>query len=131
MTTTTKFKVAWSKPKKFEDGNFNQDFDGVYLIGYRDTRTNERYPVYVGQGDVGARLSDHYQNNACIKKRLGQANRVGYYRYAECADEDDRLDIELGIYHNHRAAKICNETEPPGSGRYDKIHVEEEFSGTR
>ena len=128
MTTTMKFKVTWSEPKKFEDGNFDINADGVYLIGYRDQQTDKRYIVYLGQGDIGTRLSDHHRKNACVKRKIGQAGRVGYYRYAKCADEDDRLDIELGLYHKHGATGLCNEIEPPGSGRYGNIEVEEQFS---
>jgi hypothetical protein len=123
-----KFKVTWSEPKKFEDGNFDISSDGVYLIGYRDQQTDKRYIVYVGQGDIGTRLSDHRRKNAGVKKKIGQAGRVGYYRYAECTDEDDRLDIELGLYHNHGGIKLCNEIEPLGSGRYGNIEVDEQFS---
>jgi hypothetical protein len=127
MATTMKFKVTWSEPKKFLDGNLKINADGVYLVGYRDEQTGKRHIVYVGQGDIGTRLSDHYRNNSCIKKKIGQVGRVGYYRYAECGDEDDRLDIELGLYHEHGGTKLCNEIEPPGSGRYGKIEVEEQF----
>lgn len=127
MSRTASFNVTWSAPKKFETGNFNFQFDGVYLIGYRDTETDKRYIVYVGQGDIGTRLADHLRNNARIKRRIGQAGCVGYYRYAKCTDEDMRLDIELGLYRKHGGTKLCNEIEPPGSGRYERIEVKEEF----
>ncbi len=122
-----KFKVAWSKAKKFEEGNFDLSVQGVYLIGYSDTATDKRHPVYVGQGDVGARLADHYRKNSCIKKRVNQSGRIGYYRYAEVEDEEDRQDIEFGLYQNHGGPKLCNEVEPPGSGRYEEVEVEELF----
>lgn len=123
-----KFAVTWSEPKKFEDGNFRLAVTGVYLIGYRDTETNERYLIYIGQGDVGDRLSDHYQNNRRIGSKLKPDGRVGYYRYAKCEDENGRLDIELGLYRKHGGSeKLCNEIEPPGSGRYQIIEVEETF----
>lgn len=121
------FTVKWSEPKKFKDGNFAIDADGVYLIGYRDTRTDKRYLVYVGQGDIGTRLADHYRNNICVKRKIHEDGRVGYYRFASCRNENDRLDIERGLYHNHGGTKLCNEVEPPGSGRYARIEVEEEF----
>lgn len=126
-STTMTFKVTWSEPKRFETGNLNIASDGVYLIGYRDTATDKRYIVYVGQGDIGTRLADHLRNNASVKLRIGQAGRVGYYRYARCADEDTRLDIELGLYLKHGGSTLCNEIEPPGSGRYGQIEVNEEF----
>lgn len=122
------FQVRWSEAKKFKEGNTNIAVEGVYLIGYRNTKTDKRYPVYVGQGDVGTRLADHLNNNGCIKGRINQSGRVGYYRYAEVADEDDRLDIELGLYYNHGGSKLCNQVEPPGSGRYENVEVEELFS---
>ena len=128
MVTAIKFTVTWSEAKKFENGNFDIDVDGVYLIGYRETQTNKRYVIYVGQGDVGSRLSDHHRSNACVKKKIAQPGHAGYYRYARCANEDDRLDIELGLYHNHGGTALCNEIEPSGSGRYQKIEVEERFS---
>ena len=128
MTTAIKFKVTWSEPKKFENGNFNIDVDGIYLIGYRDIQTGKRYVVYVGQGDVGTRLTEHHRKNSCVKRRIGQVDRIGYYRYATCTTEDDRLDIELALYHNHGGTALCNEVEPSGSGRYQKIEVEEYFS---
>lgn len=103
------------------------DSDGVYLIGYRNTETDKRYTVYVGQGAMSDRLSDHLKKNSCIKRRLSQTGRAGYYRYARVENEDDRLDIELGLYHNHGATKLCNEVEPPGSGRQGTIEVEEQF----
>jgi hypothetical protein len=129
MMNVTKmtFKVTWSEPKKFAAGNFNVAFDGVYLIGYRDTATDKRHVVYVGQGDIGTRLADHLRNNASVKRRIGQAGRVGYYRYATCADEDIRLDIELGLYRKHGGSVLSNEIEPCGSGRYGQIEVSEEF----
>ena len=55
---------------------------------YRSPATDERYVVYVGQGDIGTRLADHLRNNVSVTRRIGQAGRVGYYRYATCADED-------------------------------------------
>lgn len=123
-----KFTVRWSRPKKFEEGNFSVDCVGVYLIGYRDTSTNKRYVSYVGQGEIGTRLSDHYNKNRCVRERVRQQGRVSYYRYAECEDEDDRLDIELGLYRKHGGSeKLCNENEPPGSSRYETIHIEEIF----
>jgi hypothetical protein len=122
-----KFQVRWSEPKKLQEGNFKISADGVYLIGYRDEQTGKRYILYVGQGDIGTRLADHHWNNSRIQKRIGQVGRVGYYRYAECADEGDRLDIELGLYHQHGGKKLCNEIEPSGSGRYWQINVEEQF----
>jgi len=122
-----RFSVRWSKAQKFEAGNFNVDGDGVYLIGYRVEGTKDRYPVYVGQGDIGTRLADHYRKNARINKRLDHPARIGYYRYAACSDEDDRLDVELGLYRKHGAEKLCNEIEPPGSGRYAIIDVEETY----
>jgi hypothetical protein len=122
-----KFKVTWSKAMRFEEEYFDLNAQGVYLIGYRDTATNKRYPVYVGQGDVGARLADHHRNNECIKKRVNQSGRVGYYRYAKAENEDDRLDVELGLYQNHGGPKLCNEVEPPGSGRHENVEIEESF----
>ena len=121
------FTVTWSEPKRFETGNLNIGFDGVYLIGYRDTETDKRYIIYIGQGDIGIRLVDHLRNNACVKRKIDQAGRVGYYRYAKCTDEDTRLDIELGLYRKHGGSTLCNEIEPPGSGRYEHIEVEEKF----
>jgi hypothetical protein len=39
-----------------------------------------------------------------------------------------RLDIELGLYRKYGGStKLCNEIEPPGSGRYDHIEVKEVF----
>jgi hypothetical protein len=122
-----KFKVTWSKANKFEEGNLELSVQGVYLIGYRDISTNKRHPVYVGEGDVGTRLADHYRNNARIKKRLNQSGRVGYYRYAKAENEDDRLDVELALYHRYGGPDLCNEVEPPGSGRYENVEVEESF----
>lgn len=127
MSEIMTFTVTWSEPKKFEAGNFKTDFDGVYMIGYRDTGTDERYVVYIGQGDIATRLADHLRNNGCVKRKIGQSGRVGYYRYAKCTDEDMRLDIELGLYHKNGGSKLCNEIEPPGSGRYEHIEVKEVF----
>ena len=120
MTNSTMmvFRVTWSEPKKFEAGNLNIGSDGVYLIGYRDKASDKRYVVYVGQGDIGTRLACHLRDNASIMRRIGQAGRVGYYRYATCADEDTRLDIELGLYRKHGGTALCNEIELYGSGRY-------------
>ena len=126
-----KYTVTWSLPKKFEQGNFGVDVEGVYLIGYRDAATDKRHPVYVGQGDVGSRLADHFRNNDCIERRLNYAARVGYYRYEEVEDEDDWLDIELGLYEKYGSSKLCNEIEPAGSGRYRTIEVEGVFSSLR
>jgi len=122
-----RFKLTWSKPRKFEERNFDLRVGGVYLIGYRDPGENTRYIVWLGQGDVGSWLADHYRNNSYIKRRLNQVGRVGYYRYAEVEEVDDRLDIELGLYHNHGGSSFCNEIEPAGSGRYTKVEVEEVF----
>ncbi len=123
-----KFTVTWSEAKKFEDGNFKGvDFDGVYLIGYRNLKDDKRYPVYVGQGAIKRRLEDHLADNACVQRRIRDGG-AGYYRYARCASEDDRLDIELGLYRNHGGDKLCNENEPPDSGRYPEIVVEEKFA---
>ncbi len=104
-----KFTVTWSEAKKFEEGNFEGlDFDGVYLIGYRDLKEDKRYVIYVGQDAVKDRLKDHLANNTCIQKRISNGG-AGYYRYARCANEDARLDIELGLYRNHGGRKLCNE----------------------
>jgi len=124
---TMKFKVTWSKAKKFEEGNLDLSVQGIYLIGYRDTATDKRHPVYVGQGDVGTRLADHYRNNTRIKKRVNQPGRVAFYRYAEAENEDDRLDVELALYRKHGGQILCNEVEPPGSGRNENVEVEEFF----
>lgn len=126
-STAMTFNVTWSEAKKFEAGNLNIASDGVYLIGYRNTATDERYVVYVGQGHIGTRLADHLRNNVSVMRRIGQAGRVGYYRYATCADEDTRLDIELGLYRKHGGSALCNEVEPCGSGRYGQIEVTEKF----
>ena len=122
-----RFKVTWSKPKKFKRRRFDLSVDGVYLIGYRDTARNTRYIVWLGQGDVGWQLANHYRNNSWIKKRLNLVGRAAYYRYAEVQEEEDRLDIELGLYYNHGGSDFCNEIEPAGSGRYAKVEVEELF----
>jgi hypothetical protein len=122
-----RFKVTWSKPKNFKERSFDLSVEGVYLIGYRDARTNTRYIVWLGQGDVGSRLVDHYRNNSSVRKRLNQVGRVGYYRYAQVEEEDDRLDIELGLYHNHGGSNFRNVIEPAGSGRYAKVEVQELF----
>jgi len=126
-STAMTFKVTWPEPKKFDTGNLNIAFDGLYLIGYRDTANDKRYIVYVGQGSIGTRLADHLRNNASVNRRNGQAGRVGYYRYSKCADEDTRLNIELGLYRKHRGPSLCNEIEPCGSGRYEQIEINEEF----
>jgi len=129
MNTATKFTVTWSEPKKFQEGNFSGlDFDGVYLVGYRDTRTDKRYVVYVGQGNVGIRIADHFRSQAKIKARLNLPNRIGYYRFARCPDQDSRLDIERGLYCNHGKTTLCNEIEPCGSGECEQIEVAEVFS---
>lgn len=127
MNDTMSFTVTWSEPKRFEAGNFNIGVEGVYLIGYRDTETDKRYILYVGQGDIGTRLGDHFCNKTNVKRKIAQLGRVGYYRYAKCGDEDTRLDIELGLYRKHGGSALCNEVEPPGSGRYGCIEVSEEF----
>ena len=111
-----KYTVNWSQAKKFEKDNFSPHGNGVYLIGYRDTETDKRYPVYVGQGDISTRLADHLRNNTYVNKRINKAGRAGYYRYAKVADEDDRLDVELALYHKHGGSKLCNEIEPIGIG---------------
>ncbi len=124
------FTVTWSGPKKFNDDNFaNLNFDGVYLIGYRNLETDKRFPVYVGQDLIKDRLSDHYKNNKCIKDKVFKSGRSPYYRYAKVSDENNRLDIEFGLYNNHGKTKLCNEIEPPSSGPYEKndIIVKESF----
>jgi hypothetical protein len=122
-----KFKVTWSKPKTFEEGNFNIDGDGVYLIGYRDTTTNTRYIIYIGQGEIGDRLAYHHRNNRRVQRRVGQDDRVGYYRYSKVGREADRLDIELALYQKYDGERLCNEVVPPGSGRYQSVEVDESF----
>ena len=76
-SATMTFNVTWSEPKKFEADNLDIAFDGLYLIGYRDTATDKRYIVYVGQGDIGTRLGDHLRNNTSVNRRIDQAGRVG------------------------------------------------------
>ncbi len=122
-----RFTVTWSEPKRFAEGNFGVHDEGVYLIGYRDTATDARYVVYVGQGAIGTRLADHSRDNTCVTKKLGHPGRAGYYRYAIVPDEDDRLDIELGLYNKYNPASLCNDIAPPGSGQYTTIQVDESF----
>lgn len=122
------FTVRWSEAKKFSDGNLDIDAEGVYLIGYRKANETTRYPVYIGQGHIGDRLAFHFANSRKICDRVFQKDRIAYYRYAKCSDKQDRLDIELALYHKHGGSgKLCNENEPPGSGRYATIHIEEIF----
>lgn len=129
MNSAMKFSVTRSEPKKFQEENFfGLDFDGVYLVGYRDTATDKRHVVYVGQGNVGTRLADHFRNHTRIKARVCLSGCVGYYRFARCADKEVRLDIELGLYRNHGAKSLCNELEPCGSGTCGEIVVSEVFS---
>src|SRR5689334_21057087 len=45
MATKMKFQVKWSEPKKFQEGNFKINADGVYLVGYRDEQTGKRHIV--------------------------------------------------------------------------------------
>lgn len=125
-----KFKVFWSGPKKFNTDNFEKlsDFEGVYMIGYRNVKTDKRYVVYVGQGLIKDRLEDHYYNNKCVKNRVFRNGGAAYYRYDEVSDEDDRLDIELGLYNKYGKDKLCNDQKPEGSERYDEDEIEvEEF----
>ena len=122
-----KYRIEWSKPKKFELNNFNgTDFNGVYLIGYRKASDNKRYIVYVGQGNVKNRLEDHITNNNCVNNKIDKEG-VGYYRYYKCVDDNDRLDIELGLYNKYGPSGLCNEISPPGSGISRKIEIEEIF----
>jgi hypothetical protein len=122
------YKVYWSEPKKFQEGNLNIDLIGVYLIGYRDTATNKRSVVYIGKGHIGDRLVYQYHNNPCIRKKIRIAGRVGYYRFSECDDENARLDAELSLYRKYGGSeKLCNKIEPGGSGRFREIEVVEDF----
>lgn len=123
-----KFTVRWSEAKKFQEGNLDVNFEGVYLIGCRNTSTDKRFPIYVGQGNIGDRLRFHFNNNQCIRNQVLQDGRAGYYRYAKCEHDSDRLDIEFGLYRKYGGSeKLCNEVEPPGSGLYRTIEVVEEF----
>lgn len=124
-----KLTINWSTPRKFQEGNFGGlDFDGLYIISYRRPNTDKRFVIYVGQGCVDKRLSDNYWNNTCLSRKIRKNGGIGYYRFARCSDEDDRLDIELGLYNKYgEKDKLCNEQEPSGSGRYEDIVVEEKF----
>lgn len=82
--------------------------------------------MYVGQGDIGERLAHHFWNSRCIQQRTGQTGRIGYYSYTRVDREADRLDTELALDRKYDG-KLCNEVEPPGSGRSDAVQVEETF----
>ena len=76
---------------------------GVYVIGYE--QPNSIAPVYVGQGDVAARLRDHRANTDILKYRnrgtlrttwatVSAANRDGVERYVA-----DKLKPLVGSHH--------------------------------
>ena len=122
------FTVNWSEPKKFQADNFSEiNFDGIYMIGYRKEGTNGRHPVYFGQGYISTRLVNHFENNAKVLAKI-RANGIGYYRFAKCSNESDRLDIELGLYRKYGGKeKLCNEIDPPGTDRYSEVSVIEVY----
>jgi len=126
LYTPMRFKVWWSRSMKFEPGNFGLSVEGVYLIGYLDKRWNRKYVVYVGQGKIGPSLADNF-NKPRIKALIGVPGRVGYYRYCECRDRDERLAIEWCLYRKHGGPELCNEAPPPGANRNWRVILQEEF----
>ena len=110
MTIATQ-TVTWIKCQEgkiwcpFETVNLsNVTAHGVYIIGY-DSGQSSVYTIYVGQGDIAARLQAHRTNPDILKYRnqgtlratwasVSAANRDGVERYVA-----DKLKPSEGSQH--------------------------------
>ena len=75
-------KIRWSKEINLISSDLSKvDLDGVYVIGY--AQRQRRYTVYVGQGDIKARLAYHrrmlhilsYGRRGTLKARYAKVSK--------------------------------------------------------
>ena len=88
---------------------------GVYRLYYELPYDKNKISVfYVGQGDLKTRLFNHIgsiEDNICIKSYIQKY--PCYFRYAEVAGEQDRINIERTLYEKFKPR--CNLKIPEGN----------------
>ena len=86
--------------------SFEKNTDGNYIYA-KVSSQNKWVPIYIGQGDLGDRVSDDHHQAACIKSKGPTDVHVHLN-----AKEQERLDEEsdlLDRYTNAYKPKGCNE----------------------
>ena len=88
--------------------SFNANQDGNYIYAKKNSK-GSWVPIYIGQGDLGDRISDNHHQAACIKKK--GATHVHVHLVSK---ENDRTAEEsdlLANYTNAYKPDGCNEKE--------------------
>ncbi len=91
---------VWSLPQ-----TFNNDQNGNYI--FAKLVNNLWIPIYIGQGDIGQRVSNYHHKYACILNKGAthvhvHLNSIQMYR------ESEETDL-LGYYTNTFEPIGCNE----------------------
>jgi len=88
--------------------SFNTDQPGNYIFSKLNT-ANKWEPIYIGEGDLGTRVSDNHHQWTCIQRK--GATHVHVHTNST---ENERLAEErdlLANYTNAYAPNGCNEKE--------------------
>ena len=108
--------LQWSKLRKLNKEELNEvpSTAGVYRLSYRSAE-GSIYVFYIGKADISLKDSilNHLgskENNTCIKTYL--TNLECYFRYAEVANKDERLNCEKSLYVHY--SPKCNLDVPKG-----------------
>lgn len=88
-------------PVSFEENN-----DGNYIYS-KLNQENKWVPVYIGEGDLGDRVSDNHHQAACIKSK-GATHVHVHSNESETARKFEESDL-LGRYTNAYKPNGCNE----------------------
>ena len=123
------FKITWSSRIEYQS-NRAADIPskaGVYEIQGRKTADGGYTRRYLGTSEnlrqsFTQHLSDDEQNEK-LKKFLKE--KKAFFRYVTSDTEQARKDLEKGLYYAYKHSFYDSDNVPVGSGRYEKIKIQE------
>ena len=92
---------VWKLPANFKEGQ-----DGNYIFSKKNTE-GKWVPTYIGEGDLGDRISDNHHQAACIK----QKGTTHVHVHLKAKEEDRKTEESdlLSRYANSYKPNGCNE----------------------
>ena len=123
------FKITWSNRVEYQSEKISKIpiTGGVYEIQGRNKGNGGYTRRYVGAADnlqqvYVNHLSEKEQNEK-LKKFLSE--KKAFFRYVTSDREQTRMDIEKALYYKHKHSYNPIDNPPNGSGKYQKIKIEE------
>jgi hypothetical protein len=86
--------------------NFDPNQEGNYIFPKKNTE-GRWVPIYIGEGDLAARVSDSHHQGACIKNK-GATHAHVHLNGTEKARQAEEADL-LARYTNAYKPNGCNE----------------------